>query len=455
MATNTYVALDKVTVGTATPSITFTGINQGYTDLVVVFSGSASASDDFQVQVNSDTGSNYSRTWLTGNGTTAASSRGSSQTYMRTAQNGYLTTGISNIVMQFMNYSNTTTNKTVLSRANNASTGTDAHVNLWRSTSAITSIYCYLPSANFAVGSTFSLYGIKAQVTPGTAKATGGTITYDQSGNVIHTFTSSGTFTPTTAITGVEYLVIAGGGSGGQDNSGAGSAGGGAGGYRSSVLGELSGGNSFAESTLSCASGVGLTVTVGAGGAALTVGSNANGNNGTDSVFGSITATGGGGGARGRSANATVGNNGGSGGGGGPSTISSTGGSGTANQGFAGGIGGTYSGSSYGAGGGGGAGAIGGSSTSAGAGGVGGTGISSAVTGSYVARAGGGSGSTFGASNTAGSTGGGGTGGSSGTGAAGGTGTVNTGSGGGGVYGGSAASGAGGSGIVIIRYSGV
>jgi hypothetical protein len=34
MATNTMIALDKVTVGTATPTVTFTGINQGYTDPV-------------------------------------------------------------------------------------------------------------------------------------------------------------------------------------------------------------------------------------------------------------------------------------------------------------------------------------------------------------------------------------------------------------------------------------
>jgi hypothetical protein len=58
-----------------------------------------------------------------------------------------------------------------------------------------------------------NLYGIKAQVTPGTAKATGGTITYDQSGNVIHTFTSSGTFTPSEALS-CDYLVVAGTGVG-------------------------------------------------------------------------------------------------------------------------------------------------------------------------------------------------------------------------------------------------
>ena len=158
----TYEPIATTTLGSNAPSVTFSSISGTYTDLVLVFSGSVTVPEDFQIQVNSDTGSNYSRTWVTGNGSAAASARASSDTKMRLAQNGYATTGISNVIVQFMNYSNTTTNKTVLSRANNAATGTDAIVNLWRSTAAITSIYVYVPSGNFATGSTFTLYGILA-----------------------------------------------------------------------------------------------------------------------------------------------------------------------------------------------------------------------------------------------------------------------------------------------------
>jgi hypothetical protein len=63
---------------------------------------------------------------------------------------------------------------------------------LWRSTAAITSITLYWRS-NIAVGSTFSLYGIAAE---GAAYASGGYVTSD-SQYYYHTFTSSGTFTPT------------------------------------------------------------------------------------------------------------------------------------------------------------------------------------------------------------------------------------------------------------------
>jgi len=59
-----------------------------------------------------------------------------------------------------MNYSNTTTYKTGLVRANSAASGTDAIVGLWRSTAAITSIVATHDTAQFATGSTFTLYGI-------------------------------------------------------------------------------------------------------------------------------------------------------------------------------------------------------------------------------------------------------------------------------------------------------
>ena len=73
-------------------------------------------------------------------------------------------------------------------------------------------------------------------------------------GYKIHTFTSSGTFTVSSGLSTVEYLVIAGGGSGGVYN-GSRPGGGGAGGYRCSVVGENSGGGASAEGALPVSSG--------------------------------------------------------------------------------------------------------------------------------------------------------------------------------------------------------
>jgi hypothetical protein len=62
-----------------------------------------------------------------------------------------------------MNYANTTTFKTHISRSNNSSNFVMATVGLWRSTAAITSITLLTNTADtFSVGSTFTLYGIKA-----------------------------------------------------------------------------------------------------------------------------------------------------------------------------------------------------------------------------------------------------------------------------------------------------
>lgn len=148
--------------------------------------------------------------------------------------------------------------------------------------------------------------------------ATGGVISdYTDSPGAIyrsHVFTSSGTF-QVTSIGGygsnVEYLVVAGGGSGGWSYGG----GGGAGGFRTNLAGHPLAGSAFPVST----SPGSYTVTVGGGGAFRdAVG---NGNDGSPSVFGSITSQGGGGGGN----TSTPGNPGGSGGGGGNASVTSGG----------------------------------------------------------------------------------------------------------------------------------
>jgi len=438
---NTYVALDKVTVGTAVASVTFSGISSAYTDLVVVFNGGTTSSGPTMgMTVNGDSGANYSDTALDGDGSTAISTRHSNGNSFQITNNIGIagTLGAQTTLIHLQNYSNATTYKTVLFRTNNATStgypGVTAAVGLWRNTAAITSISLTTASTTFLSGSTFSLYGIKAQVTPGTAKATGGTITYDNFGRVIHTFTASGTFTPTAAITEVDYLVVAGGGGGGTTISSTPSAGGGgAGGYRTTV--GTSGANSVAESQISVSNGTAYAITIGGGGPVNT--------NGVDSsaIGGVISITSAGGG-KGGTANSGSGGNGGSGGGrgGGGSPVSA--GTGTANQGFNGNNG-------WGNSGGGG----GGASSGAEAGGNqaslnGGAGLTSLI--DSVARSGGGGGGGNTSEGFGVATSGGGNGSNSGNGVAG---TANTGGGGGGA-GQSNTSGIGGSGIVIIRYQG-
>jgi hypothetical protein len=432
---NTYTELDKITVGTATNSVTFTNIPQGYTDLVLVTSvGSNNPVEIMVFQVGNgsvDTGSNYSTTYILGNGSTASSGRFSNLTYGALDRNLGVTTttGGLNTITHFMNYSNTTTNKTILSRANQVDAtynGAEAMVNLWRSTVAINTLKAFITNGVlFNVGSTFSLYGI-ANADQGAAKATGGIITEDAT-YWYHTFAASGTFTPKQALT-VDCLVLAGGGAGGSYAGG----GGGAGGLRTAT------GLSLTTTPVS--------VTVGAGGVGAT---GLAGGNGVNSVFDTITSTGGGGG--GGFAFSTNGVAGGSGGGATASNAGSATG-GAASPSGQGNAGGNTSNSGVGAGaGGGGAGAVGGSSTSSVVAGNGGAGLATSFSGTSVTYAGGGGGGADTASGQTAGTGGVG-GGGNGALSAPTTGTANTGGGGGGRWNPSAAGANGGSGLVIVRY---
>ena len=448
---NTYVALDTRTLGANADDITFSNIPASYTDLVlVIVAAEATANTNgLRVRVGNntiDTGNNYSNTYLTGNGTSATSNRESNNSSIgaawQTAPSGNVGENVT--TFHFMNYSNTTTNKTILCRSNQAAQAVEATVGLWRSTVAINTILVRTSagSANqLKAGSTFSLYGI-ANADQGAAKATGGIITED-SQYWYHTFGASGTFTPKQALT-CDYLVIAGGGSGAGGSGGVGGGGGGAGGYRTSI-----GGSPLSLTAINYA------VTVGAGGPS--VNTNVTGNNGSNSVFSTITSTGGGGGgsATGNSGLSRPGNSGGSGGGGGTTGdgLNVDGGAGNTpstspSQGNNGGFGGTAAALPFRGGGGGGAGGVGATSAASG---NGGDGLTSSISGTAVTRAGGG-GAGGNAVAGVGGSGGGGTG-SVGTLGTATPGVVNTGSGGGAHCGGASGSGAGGSGIVIIRYS--
>jgi hypothetical protein len=160
----TYEPIATTTLGSATSSVTFSGISGTYTDIKVVINAAVTSSaDNVCFRYNGDTGSNYSRTGLAGTGTSALSARSLNATFNEIDYYGYLETVPSFIAADIMNYSNSTTYKTVLGRSSNAGNGTGATAGLWRNTNAITSITIFTKGGiNFAIGSVFTLYGIKA-----------------------------------------------------------------------------------------------------------------------------------------------------------------------------------------------------------------------------------------------------------------------------------------------------
>lgn len=464
----TKIPLQSIAISSATSSVTFSNIDQTFSDLELVINGGfTSTVQSFRFQVNGDTGNNYSYSYLAGNGSAASTTRATSTSgincYHVTANTD--TALKNNVIVHLINYSNSTNFKTLLLKG-----AADAEVaitaGLYRgSTSPITSLTVLTTGGNLQAGTTFDLYGI-SPVNAKVATASGGTAIFYDSTFVYHVFDGTGTFVPTRNLS-ADILVVAGGGGGGAEaNGGPTGGGGGAGGLR--VLAS----QSLTANTV-------YTCTVGAGGIGAPVSSTSRVNNGTNSSFSgsgftTISATaGGGGGIYGSSASLNSGAAGGSGGGSSSqgNNSSAVGGAGNAGgyspvEGYAGGSSpNTLDGVAAG---GGGAGGIGSNSTNATNAGKGGDGASVygaidfsswlTVTGSGSGgkiAAGGGGGGRAGTSYPGPGIGGVGGGGSGQTAlnSSGFPGLTNTGSGGAGASAGAGSGGNGGSGIIIVRYT--
>lgn len=320
MSIETMTKLATVTVGSGgSSSIDFTNIPQTYTDLKVVWSCRVSDNESLHygpifVTVNNSTGSIYDNRRVNAYGTTVQTYSDTNQAnlYLAVAGSSATSSTFNNGEFYFPNYTSANYKSfsfdSTIETNNSTNNLSTLYAGLIKTTAPITSIK-FIPNTSQTIvqHSTITLYGIKnARKTAGNSiKATGGNISFDGT-YVVHTFTSSGTFTPTAPIARADYLVVAGGG-------GASGGGGGAGGLRSTVT--ATGGGGSLESPLSLTANTSYTVTVGAGGAGG-VNTSGSGSSGSNSVFGSITSTGGGFGAGGGNGSATTGGAGGSGGGG-------------------------------------------------------------------------------------------------------------------------------------------
>jgi len=169
---STYEPIASTTLGSDAANVEFSSLASTWTDLIVIAvgqsAGAGTGADNLEIRVGNgtlDTGSNYSRTQLQGDGSSAASSRSSNQTTIRAsgffprASDSGTNPGIA--VAHIMSYSNTNVYKTVLTSAVGTS-WVDRRVHLWRSTSAIDIVRVYCTSTNLKAGTVVSLYGIKA-----------------------------------------------------------------------------------------------------------------------------------------------------------------------------------------------------------------------------------------------------------------------------------------------------
>jgi hypothetical protein len=168
---STMTPIATTTLTTNTSTITFSSIPQTYTDIVAVIVARVDkvSEDYFSMRLNGDTGSNYSFTHLSGNGSTIGSGRFLNLSQGIIGWTGANTSSVYSITTcNIMNYANATTYKTFITRSDAPNNVAYTEAGLWRSTSAISSISFAswgagsFGSSNMITGTTITLYGIKA-----------------------------------------------------------------------------------------------------------------------------------------------------------------------------------------------------------------------------------------------------------------------------------------------------
>ena len=158
----TYEPIATTTLGSAAASISFTSIPATFTDLRIVYVGAGTWTDYPAMRFNSDSSSNYSWTYVSGNGSAAQSGRFTNQTEF------YPNIGAVSpelITYDIFSYAGSTYKTTLWNEVadKNGSGTISPKVGLWRSTSAITRIDIlglYGSSNLLGAGTTATLYGI-------------------------------------------------------------------------------------------------------------------------------------------------------------------------------------------------------------------------------------------------------------------------------------------------------
>ena len=167
-----FESIATVTVGSGgAANVEFTSIPGTYQHLQIRAIGrnttAATGLDGVFAQFNSDTGSNYARHNLIGNGTSASASATTSTTVMVFGQipkNNETADRFGVFVCDILDYANTnkyTTTRSLLGTDLNGSGEVRLTSGLWQNSAAVTSIKLTCETNNFAQYSHFALYGIK------------------------------------------------------------------------------------------------------------------------------------------------------------------------------------------------------------------------------------------------------------------------------------------------------
>lgn len=170
-----YDSLATVTLSAATSTVTFSGIPSTYKHLQLRLftkeSGTGTGGPNIVAVLNGDTThTNYRSHYLQGNGASTGAGEVQASGYYclvgnTVPSNGSYTSMFAGMVLDVLDYTNTSKNKTLRSlwghdRNGSGEVGIDS--SLWMNTAAITSIsFSVVGGSNFVTNSSFALYGVK------------------------------------------------------------------------------------------------------------------------------------------------------------------------------------------------------------------------------------------------------------------------------------------------------
>ena len=160
-------SFESIATATGTGSsgtITFSSIPGTYVSLQLRINGVlVTAGNTINIQLNGDTGANYTRHRLWGDGSTVTSDGATALGQAGLTPTAGDTTYPYAIITDIHDYASTSKNKTIRTFSGidkNGSGSANLVSNLWLSTSAVTSL-TVLSASSFATSTTVSLYGIK------------------------------------------------------------------------------------------------------------------------------------------------------------------------------------------------------------------------------------------------------------------------------------------------------
>jgi hypothetical protein len=164
--------LETTLISTNTASITFSSLGSysNYKHLQIRATTRSATGDSTGITFNSDTGNNYARHALYGDGDGVYNSTQTSAANIRLLQQPVISTGVANafggMVLDILDFSNSSKNTTIRAFYGKNDGSFDDYIMLtsgfWNNTAAVTSItLTSITSGNYVAGSRFSLYGIK------------------------------------------------------------------------------------------------------------------------------------------------------------------------------------------------------------------------------------------------------------------------------------------------------